>query len=111
MIIEERETVILSLLREQGVVSIHDLVAACPGVSAVTLRRDLSRLEDRQQLKRTHGGAARAQHIATKALPPGSDEPPPTFCPLILPPVGGPWGPNLRHPVTHNNIPLPTQSP
>src|SRR5260370_30069106 len=98
MIIEERETVILSLLREQGVVSIHDLVAACPGVSAVTLRRDLSRLEERQQLKRTHGGAVPAGNIARNVARPRREGAPPLFDALVPPPRRWPLGPAVRPP-------------
>src|SRR5258707_15736021 len=47
---------VLSLLRERGEVASQVLCAEL-SVSAATLRRDLSELEDQGLLMRTHGGA------------------------------------------------------
>lgn len=55
----ERWHLILSRLRERGIVRVSDL-AALTGASVATLRRDLARLEDTGQLRRVHGGAERA---------------------------------------------------
>ena len=52
----EREALILRLIQERGAVSVHDLSRTC-NVTAVTIRRDLQRLEERHLLRRTHGGA------------------------------------------------------
>lgn len=55
----ERWSLILSKLRERGIVRVSDL-AALTGASVATLRRDLAKLEDSGQLRRVHGGAERA---------------------------------------------------
>jgi DeoR/GlpR family transcriptional regulator of sugar metabolism len=47
MIIEEREAVIVSLLEQRGLISLQAISDAMPGVSSVTLRRDLARLSSR----------------------------------------------------------------
>ncbi len=52
----ERQAEILSLLQSQGRVSVSSLSERF-GVSAVTIRNDLSELERRGELVRTHGGA------------------------------------------------------
>ena len=52
----ERQQAILTLLQQQKRVSVSDL-GNCFGVSAVTIRSDLSELEQRGLLTRTHGGA------------------------------------------------------
>jgi len=52
----ERWQIILTQLRERGLVRIGDL-AELTGASVATLRRDLARLEDNGQLRRVHGGA------------------------------------------------------
>jgi DeoR/GlpR family transcriptional regulator of sugar metabolism len=55
----ERRDVILQLLAQDGSVSVARLASRL-NVSEVTVRKDLSWLEDRQQLVRTHGGAMAA---------------------------------------------------
>ena len=50
---------ILSRLRERGIVRVSDL-ADLTGASVATLRRDLAKLEDAGQLRRVHGGAESA---------------------------------------------------
>lgn len=52
----ERQAKILDLLQAQGRVSVSSL-SDLFGVSAVTIRNDLSELERRRELVRTHGGA------------------------------------------------------
>lgn len=52
----ERQSRILALLQQQGRVSVTALSERF-GVSAVTIRNDLSELERRGELVRTHGGA------------------------------------------------------
>ena len=56
----ERWQLILTRLRERGIVRVNDL-AALTGASLATLRRDLARLEDTGQLRRVHGGAETAE--------------------------------------------------
>jgi len=52
----ERQHLILSRLKDRGIVRVADLVAIT-GASVATLRRDLAKLEDTGQLRRVHGGA------------------------------------------------------
>jgi DeoR/GlpR family transcriptional regulator of sugar metabolism len=56
LFLQERLDKILSLLQRQGRVSVAELSHQF-GVSAVTIRNDLTSLEQRGQLVRTHGGA------------------------------------------------------
>jgi len=53
---EERQLAILRRLEAAGKVTVEELAAAF-GVSTPTVRSDLSRLEERGLLRRTHGGA------------------------------------------------------
>ncbi len=53
---DTREERIMRLLLSRGSTTIDDLLAAI-GTSAPSLRRDLSRLENRGLVRRTHGGA------------------------------------------------------
>ncbi len=52
----ERQTRILQLINERQSISVTELSAEF-GVSEMTIRRDLARLEERGVLRRTHGGA------------------------------------------------------
>jgi DeoR family transcriptional regulator, ulaG and ulaABCDEF operon transcriptional repressor len=66
----ERWQIILTQLRERGVMSVRDLMPFA-GASSATLRRDLTRLEELGQLRRVHGGAeaievAQQPHLATR---------------------------------------------
>jgi DeoR family fructose operon transcriptional repressor len=56
MFVEERQQRILEFLRQDGKVSVEQLVDAF-GVSAPTIRADLGALEQKHLLRRTHGGA------------------------------------------------------
>jgi DeoR family transcriptional regulator, ulaG and ulaABCDEF operon transcriptional repressor len=55
----ERWQLILTRLRDRGIVRVSDLVELT-GASVATLRRDLAKLEDGGQLRRVHGGAEKA---------------------------------------------------
>lgn len=55
---ELRKKTILKLLEQNDEVSIQDIMALC-NVSEITIRRDLTLLEKKGLLKRTHGGAVR----------------------------------------------------
>ena len=57
MIKSRRESRILDLLRIRSPRSIADLAGEIPGVSAVSIRRDVARLAEQGLLERTHGGA------------------------------------------------------
>lgn len=56
MIPGQRETLILHLLQEQGVITVAEICTLC-NCSPETARRDLRRLEEQGELVRTHGGA------------------------------------------------------
>ncbi|OIJ13865.1 DeoR family transcriptional regulator [Anaerobacillus arseniciselenatis] len=57
MLTPERHQIILDLLKDRGVVKLHELVEATSS-SESTIRRDLSQLENEKKLKRVHGGAS-----------------------------------------------------
>lgn len=57
MLAAERHELILAAVREHGMVRSSDLVERL-GVGAATLRRDVTRLADRGQVVRVHGGVA-----------------------------------------------------
>jgi DeoR family transcriptional regulator, fructose operon transcriptional repressor len=63
MTIELRRKIILQMLGENDEVSIQEIVNRC-SVSEITARRDLSMLEEKGLINRTHGGA-----ILSSALP------------------------------------------
>jgi DeoR/GlpR family transcriptional regulator of sugar metabolism len=56
MFAEERHLRILEVIREAGKATVAELSEAL-GVSPVTVRRDLEKLEEKELLLRTHGGA------------------------------------------------------
>ena len=57
-LVNERQNKILKLLEETGSVTLHELVNFCD-VSEATIRRDLTNLEEKNLLYRTHGGAVK----------------------------------------------------
>ena len=106
MIAKEREETILGLLGAQGVVSMQAIMARCRGVSAVTLRRDLSRLERMGKLSRTRGGAVgMAMPVATARDGVAPNGAPQELDALILPPVKGQWAHTLRQQVAGGRAP------
>ena len=62
LFLQERLDQIVTLLQEEGRVSVTDLSAHF-GVSAVTIRNDLTSLEQQGLLVRTHGGAVTRQDL------------------------------------------------
>lgn len=52
----QRESIILSLLQHRQVIAVEEICTQC-NCSPVTARRDLTRLAQQGQLRRTHGGA------------------------------------------------------
>ncbi len=56
MLIEERRQHVLATIKRDGRVLVSELSDAL-GISRITIRKDLSYLEDRGLLQRTHGGA------------------------------------------------------
>ena len=61
MLTEERWQHILNILHSNGIVSVSELSKRL-NTTEVTIRRDLSKLEQEGRLKRTHGGAIRNDH-------------------------------------------------
>jgi DeoR/GlpR family transcriptional regulator of sugar metabolism len=109
MIAGEREATILELLQERGVISLQTLLARCPGVSAVTLRRDLARLEVQGKLQRTHGGAVQVRRREPIA-PAAPEEAQRLFDGLVLPPVSGRWAHTLRQQAMRRGMPFLAES-
>ncbi|CAH1215368.1 MULTISPECIES: DeoR/GlpR family DNA-binding transcription regulator [Paenibacillus] len=70
MLTEERHAAIIERLHQRGIVKLQELVEVL-GASESTIRRDLIDLENRQVLKRIHGGASLMNE---KALEPGMEE-------------------------------------
>lgn len=60
---ELRKKIILKLLEQNEEVSIQEIVMRCD-ISEITARRDLTKLEKKGLLKRTHGGAIRSTIIS-----------------------------------------------
>lgn len=79
-----------------GATSLNAVSCECPGVSAVTLRRDLARLESEGKLKRVHGGAIPIAAAKAESFPANDDDQSDNFDALVLPPVKGSWGHTLR---------------
>lgn len=63
----ERQKRIMELLRENGSVMVNDLSRDF-GVTLETVRRDLEKLEQMEQVKRTHGGAVLFEETAALDL-------------------------------------------
>src|SRR5947208_15959500 len=59
---EHRPGRILKLLLERGSVSVEELITLL-GASAPSIRRDLTRLESKGLVRRTHGGATLVQEL------------------------------------------------
>ena len=66
MMFEERVSKILEIVNERHTASVADL-AALLGTSESTIRRDITELDKRGQLKRVHGGAARLSNSVITA--------------------------------------------
>lgn len=63
----ERHAYICDLARQQRIVRVSALSEAL-GVSEITIRRDLEKLEEEGLLERTHGGAVFNQHMQAEPL-------------------------------------------
>lgn len=117
MIKQARHRRILSILKKDGVVDLHDLAHVMPGVSLVTLRRDLGELAEAGALKRTHGGAALADAdivggTARPRLvaPDGIESELEGLDAVILPPIPGRGSDALRRQVARRGIPYIAES-
>ena len=60
MIAELRKEFIVNTLNENGIVYTHEMMKMC-NVSEITIRRDLTELESKGLLIRTHGGAVKSK--------------------------------------------------
>ncbi|WP_433742614.1 DeoR/GlpR family DNA-binding transcription regulator [Falsibacillus pallidus] len=60
MLTEERQNLILQLLKEKDIVKVQEIMQLT-NASESTIRRDLTQLEEKKFLKRVHGGAGRLQ--------------------------------------------------
>ncbi|MEZ5666036.1 MAG: DeoR family transcriptional regulator [Alphaproteobacteria bacterium] len=114
MIKSQRHARIMSLLRDRQLVSVSELCAALPGVSTVTIRRDIAELARTGMLARTHGGAMLPAIAATAPartnghLSPEHERPP--FDALVLPPIAGRGADALRREVVRRGLPFVAES-
>lgn len=117
MIKEQRHARILSILRQQGVVSVEELRRCMPGVAAVTLRRDLAQLDELGAIRRRHGGAVLSDEaiVRSKGSLPGAEVSPlasdlDSLDAVILPPVSGRGSEALRREIIRRKIPFIAES-
>ncbi|MEM8822781.1 MAG: substrate-binding domain-containing protein [Pseudomonadota bacterium] len=118
MIKHLRQSRILGILRTEGTVELSSLQRLIPGVSLVTLRRDLSELAEAGALKRTHGGAvlpdadilrlpSRRPHlVASEDMGSGLEG----MDGIILPPISGRGAEALRRRVARSGAPFLAES-
>lgn len=117
MIKEQRHARILSLLRQQGVVSMEELRRCMPGVAAVTLRRDLAQLDELGAIKRRHGGAVLSDEaiVRSNGSLPGAEMGPlasdlDSLNAVILPPIAGRGSNVFRREIIRRAIPFIAES-
>ena len=63
MLAAERQTKIIGLIEERGSVQVEELAQELK-VSAMTIRRDLVKLEETGRIERCHGGAVAKQEVS-----------------------------------------------
>src|SRR5262245_60463118 len=107
----ERELGIIELLNQHGSVTVRELVELFD-VTEVTVRRDLQKLEERNLLRRTHGGAVHVDSVSTRlfrdaAQPQSNDV---QVDALILAPVQNRVAHTLRERAIRSHIPLLAES-
>ncbi len=116
MLLAERETEIVAMVNQKGARTVRAL-AEHFGVTEVTIRRDLTRLEDLGLLRRTHGGAVslavslqngRELALLLTDIPEVPDEP--VADALILAPVQNRAAHVLRERAMRNRIPFLAES-
>lgn len=107
MLQAERERSILSLLQEQGTVTVRELSERFD-VTEVTIRRDLQKLEADALLRRTHGGAMTLDMAPTNGIP--TDDQAPDIDALIISPVNNRAAHTLREKAIRHQIPLISES-
>ncbi|MBC7812652.1 MAG: DeoR family transcriptional regulator [Burkholderiales bacterium] len=112
MFLGKRETDIVSVINRDGTGSVRDLAERF-GVTEVTIRRDLKKLEQLSLLKRTHGGAVSIGSGFDWAafLPTTNGDSEETVADaLILPPVPDRVAHTLRERALRKRIPLIAES-
>ena len=112
MLLAEREIEIVTLVNQKGAYTVRDL-AEHFGVTEVTIRRDLSKLESLNLLKRTHGGAVSLDNdhelaLVLAGVPDIPEEPVPDA--LVLAPVQNRMAHTLRERAIRNQIPFLAES-
>jgi DeoR/GlpR family transcriptional regulator of sugar metabolism len=109
----EREIEIIDLLNKHGSVTVRELVELF-NVAEVTVRRDLQKLEARNLLLRTHGGAIRidsaSTHVLRNPTPPATPSGEVQVDALILAPVQNRVAHTLRARALRTQIPLLAES-
>lgn len=65
---QDRRKAIFELIEQKGEVSIHELEGLFPGVSSMTLRRDLDYLENEHKIIKIKGGAKSLSHLSRSIL-------------------------------------------
>lgn len=112
MLSVKREHHILKLVNKQGAVTVREL-ADLLNVTEVTIRRDLQRMEARDLLRRTHGGAILPEYgadIAPVAESGHDHEETNGVDALIIAPVNNRVAHTLREKATRNQIPFLAES-
>lgn len=109
MLPAEREHQIINLIEQHGSVTVRDL-AELFNVTEVTVRRDLQRMEEREMLRRTHGGAvshefAPEPNTNTDVQPDNTD-----MDALIIAPVNNRAVHTLREKAIRDQIPFLAES-
>ena len=111
MLKEQRHQRIMSALQSRGVIDNGTLAGLLPGVSKVTIRRDIADLAERGVLKRTHGGAVLPEsktinETGTQNRPAKLDE----IDAVILPPINDKGSQALRRQIARRGIPFLAES-
>lgn len=112
MLLAERETKIVAMVNQKGACTVRAL-AEHFGVTEVTIRRDLTKLESLRLLKRTHGGAVSLENgrelaLLLANLPDVPEEP--VADALILAPIQNRAAHALRERAVRNQIPFLAES-
>jgi len=108
----KREHYILELVSSQGAVTVREL-AHLLNVTEVTIRRDLQRMEARELLRRTHGGAVLpdfSSDVAPVARPGPDHEQTNGVDALIIAPVNNRVAHTLREKAIRNQVPFLAES-
>ena len=69
MLILERQQMIIQLLSQHTSLTVNEMAKLC-SVSKETLRRDLRALEEKDLIRRSHGGAVLASTLSSEPIVP-----------------------------------------